>query len=180
MSQRVTLLKQTNTMEAMTKVFQPLCDTEPGNFGGGPVGCQNITAKLRVYEKQVLQPGLNTSNYCSNIQRNVNSSVRARVKTHRRTPVSIELLKIHARAIQPCICNRQASRLQTPASLGSGARISKAQERTAIWRRTPTSSLRKSAPKSIAQECTFRLCTSTPICVHQDTRAAHPGCTRRP
>src|SRR3954463_15612009 len=74
---RVTLLKQTNTMEAMSKVFQPLCDTEPENFGGGPVGCQNITAKLRDYEKHTLQPGLNTSIHCSNIQRSVNSSVRA-------------------------------------------------------------------------------------------------------
>src|SRR4051812_33512344 len=57
------------------------------------------------------------------------------------------------------------------ASLGLGAHISKAQERRAIWRRTPTSSMRKSAPKSIAQECTFRLCTSTPIRMQQDTRA---------
>src|SRR4051812_25141145 len=113
------------------------------------VGCQNITAKFRVYEKHALQPELNTSIYCSNIQRNVNSSVRARAKTHRHTSLSIELPKIHARAIQPCMCKRQASRLQRPASLGSGARISKAQERTAIWRRTPTSSMRKRAPKSI-------------------------------
>src|SRR4051812_46984220 len=132
MSRRVTLLKQTNTMEAMSKVFQPLCDTEPGNFGGGPVGYQNITAKLRVYEKHALQPGLYTSIHCSNIQRSINSSVRAQAKTHRRTPVSIELPKTHARATQPHMCKRQASRLQTPASLGSGARISKAQERTAI------------------------------------------------
>src|SRR4051812_32194578 len=47
MSRRVTLLKQTNTMEAMSKVFQPLSDTEPGNFGGGPVGCQNVTAQIQ-------------------------------------------------------------------------------------------------------------------------------------
>src|SRR4051812_46554581 len=29
----------------MSKVFQPPSATEPGNFGGGPVGCQNETVR---------------------------------------------------------------------------------------------------------------------------------------
>src|SRR4051812_40996481 len=48
--------------------------------------------------------------------------------------------------------------------LGSDARIFIVQERTSPGRRTPTSSTRKSAPNCIAQECTFRLRTSAPIC----------------
>src|SRR3954464_1491445 len=33
---------------------------EAGNFGGGPVGCQNVTAKNQSLKKNDLQPGLNT------------------------------------------------------------------------------------------------------------------------
>src|SRR3954467_12601328 len=64
---------------------------EPGNFGGGLVGCKIAQPKTRVYEKNDLQPGLNTPAYCSNIKWERQLQCRARAKTHGRTPVSTEL-----------------------------------------------------------------------------------------
>src|SRR4051812_48503962 len=74
--------------------------------------------KTRVYEENNLQPGLNTSTYCSNIKReHFNSNVRAQAKTHGRTPILIELPKGR--------------------HLGSDACI--------FWARTPASTLHESA-----------------------------------
>src|SRR4051812_30713122 len=47
MSRRDSTLKQTNIMEAMSKVFRPPSNTELENFRGGPVGCQNVTAQIQ-------------------------------------------------------------------------------------------------------------------------------------
>src|SRR5436189_3023076 len=41
---------------------------EPGNFGGGPVGCQNITAKNQSIREERSSTGTQHSNYCSNIK----------------------------------------------------------------------------------------------------------------
>src|SRR3954462_15397000 len=65
---------------------------EPGNFGGGPVGCQNITAKKSESTRRTIFNRDSTLHFIVQISSgNINTSVKARAKTHGRTPVSIEL-----------------------------------------------------------------------------------------
>src|SRR5206468_6325998 len=65
---------------------------EPENFGGGPVGCQNITAKNQSLREERSSTGTQHFNLFVQISSgNVNSSVRSRAKTYGSTPVSVEL-----------------------------------------------------------------------------------------
>src|SRR3954469_25108155 len=91
MSQEVKRLKQTNTMEAMSKVFQP-----PSRYGARKLW--RGSCRLSKYHSKKPESTRRTIfNRDSTLQLifqissgNVNSNVRARSKTHGRTPVSIE------------------------------------------------------------------------------------------
>src|SRR3954470_20971518 len=92
MSQEVKRLKQTNTMEAMSKAFRPPSRWEARKLWRG-------SCRLSKYHNQKPESTRKTIfNRDSTLQLivqissgNVNSSVRARAKTHGRTSVSIEL-----------------------------------------------------------------------------------------
>src|SRR4051812_986839 len=70
-SYRVKCLKKSSYSSRQTpwkrcpKYSSLLHARETGNFGRGPVGCQIQQPITRVYEENDLQPGLNTSTYCS-------------------------------------------------------------------------------------------------------------------
>src|SRR5436190_19906875 len=92
MSQEVKLLKHTNTMEVMSKVFRP-----PSRYGARKLW--RGSCRLSKYNSQKPESTRRTIfNRDSTLQLifqissgNVNSSVRAQAKTHGRAPVSIEL-----------------------------------------------------------------------------------------
>src|SRR3954468_24068657 len=114
MSQEVKLLKQTNTMEAMSKVFWP-----PSRWGARKLW--RGSCRLSKYHSQKPESTRRTIfNQDSKLQLivqtssgNINSNVRARAKTHGRTPVSIELPRGRHLGSDACI-----SLAQTPASFG--------------------------------------------------------------
>src|SRR5436189_530655 len=92
---------------------------EPGNFGGGPVGCQNITAKKPESTRRTIFNQDSTLQLIVQISSgNVNSSVRARAKTHGRTPVLIELPRGKHLGSDACILGPDASTIgaRMPAS----------------------------------------------------------------
>src|SRR5436190_19662455 len=92
MPQEVKPLKQTNTMEAISKVFRP-----PSYYGARKLWRGSY--RLSKYNSKKSESTRRTiSNWGSTLQLivqissgSVNSSVRARAKPHGRTPVSIEL-----------------------------------------------------------------------------------------
>src|SRR3954463_2151744 len=92
MSQEVKPLKQTNTMEAMSKVFQP-----PSYFGDRKLWSGSCrlskcnSQKPKSTRRTIFNRGSTLQHIVQISSGNVNSSVRARAKTHGRTPVSIEL-----------------------------------------------------------------------------------------
>src|SRR3954462_14533307 len=114
MSQEVKPLKQTNTMEVISKVFRP-----PSNYGDRKLWRGSY--RLSKYNSQKPESTRRTIfNRGSTLQLivqissgNVNSSVRARAKTHGRTPVPIELPKGRHLDSDACI-----SKVPTPASFG--------------------------------------------------------------
>src|SRR5436190_10691958 len=97
------------------------------------VGCQNITAKEPGSTRRTIFNRDTTLQLIVQISSgNVNSSVRARAKTHGRTPVSIELSR--GRHLGPDAC--------------------------IFWARTPATTLHKSAQQG-APDAYISLCKST-------------------
>src|SRR3954467_29143 len=112
-----------------------------------PVGCQNITAKKpESTRRTIFNRGLTLQLIVQISSGNANSSVRARAKTHGRTPVSIELPRGR--------------------HLGSDACIS--------WARMPTSTLHKSAQQG-APDAYISLCKSTIQDMHVPRRYTRPS-----
>src|SRR4051812_35520658 len=92
--------------------------------------------ETRVYEKNDLQPGLNTSTIVQISSESVNSRVRAQAKAHRHTLVSIELPRGRHLGSDACIFWAQtpASPLRKGAQhLASNAYIFYAQERIQLY-----------------------------------------------
>src|SRR4051812_36192749 len=122
------LLKQTNTMEAMSKVFQP-----HSSYGARKLWkracrlskCDNL--KPESTRRMIFNRGSTFQLIVQISSGSVNSIVIARAKAHGRTPVSIELLRDR--------------------HLGSDACI--------FWARMPASALHKSAQHLVSNTYTF-------------------------
>src|SRR3954469_17181761 len=92
MSQEVKPLNQTNTMEAMSKVFRPPLYYRAQKFWRGSCRLSKCNSQKPESTRRTIFNRSSTLQFIVQISSgSVNSSVRARAKAHGRTPVSIEL-----------------------------------------------------------------------------------------
>src|SRR5436189_6408706 len=92
MSQEVKRLKQTNTMEAMSKVFRPPSRQGARKLWRGSCRLSKYHSQKPESTRRKIFNRDSTLQLIVQISSgNVNSSVRARTKTREHTPVSIEL-----------------------------------------------------------------------------------------
>src|SRR3954469_13215832 len=133
MPQEVKPLKQTNTMEAMSKVFRPSSYYGARKLWRGSCRLSKCDSQKPEFTRRTIFNRSSTLQFIVQISSgSVNSSVRARAKSHGCTPASIELPRGR--------------------HLGSNACI--------FWARTLASSLHKSAQKR-APDAYISLCKST-------------------